>query len=102
MNYWIKEIRAGLQDAAKSPRYIETLQRRGYRFIAPVERVSATPAGSRILFAVLPFENLSGDPAQEYLSDGLTDEMIAQLARINPSRLRVIARSPPLNSTATT
>jgi TolB-like protein/Flp pilus assembly protein TadD len=101
LNYCIKEIRAALEDAAKSPRYIETLQRRGYRFIAPVERVSAKPAGSRILLAVLPFENLSGDPAQEYLSDGLTDEMIAQLGRINPSRLGVIARTSAMKYKAT-
>ena len=43
--------------------------------------------------AVLPFANLSGDPEQEYLSDGLTQEMIAQLGRLHPATLSVIART---------
>ena len=47
----------------------------------------------RALLAVLPFENLSGDPEQEYVSDGLTEEMIAQLGRIDPEHLGVIART---------
>ena len=46
-----------------------------------------------IKLAVLPFENLTGDPGQEFLSDGLTDEMIAQLGRLHPQRLHVIART---------
>ncbi len=46
-----------------------------------------------IKLAVLPFENLTGDPEQEYFSDGLTDEMIAQLGRLHPQRLSVIART---------
>ena len=49
--------------------------------------------GAPIKLAVLPFENLTGDPEQEYFSDGLTDEMITQLGRLQPDRLRVIARS---------
>jgi TolB-like protein/tetratricopeptide (TPR) repeat protein len=48
---------------------------------------------SRVMIAVLPFENLSGDPEQEYLSDGLTEEMINQLGRFNPLTLGVIART---------
>ena len=43
--------------------------------------------------AVLPFENLTGDPAQEYFSDGLTEETITQLGRLHPRRLSVIART---------
>jgi TolB-like protein/tetratricopeptide (TPR) repeat protein len=46
-----------------------------------------------IKLAVLPFENLTGDPNQEYFSDGLTDEMITQLGRLHPQRLSVIART---------
>jgi serine/threonine protein kinase/Flp pilus assembly protein TadD len=49
--------------------------------------------GQRIMLAVLPFENLSGDPKQEYFSDGLTEEMISQLGRWQPQRLGVIART---------
>lgn len=45
------------------------------------------------MLAVLPFENLTGDPNQEYLADGLTEEMISQLARLNPEHLGVIART---------
>jgi len=43
--------------------------------------------------AVLPFENLTGDAAQDYFSDGLTEEMIAQLGRLDPQRMGVIART---------
>ena len=57
------------------------------------DRVAGRPVTSPIKLAVLPFENLTGDPAQEYFSDGLTDEMIMQLGRLRPDRLRVIARS---------
>jgi len=49
--------------------------------------------GRAIRMAVLPFANLSGDPEQEYLSDGLTQEMIAQLGRLHPETLSVIART---------
>jgi serine/threonine protein kinase/tetratricopeptide (TPR) repeat protein len=52
----------------------------------------AVPAPA-IRLAVLPFENLSGDPEQEYFSDGMTQEMIAQLGRLHPETLSVIARS---------
>jgi len=51
------------------------------------------PAGGRLMLAVLPFENLTGDPGQEYFSDGLTEEMISQLGRLDPQRLGVIART---------
>ena len=48
---------------------------------------------NRIALAVLPLRNLSGDPAQEYFSDGLTEELIGQLARIDPDHLGIIARA---------
>jgi TolB-like protein/tetratricopeptide (TPR) repeat protein len=51
-----------------------------------------TPSGA-IKLAVLPFGNPSGDPEQEYFSDGLTEEMITQLGRLHPQRLGVIART---------
>ena len=47
----------------------------------------------KIMLAVLPFENLTGDPNKEYLADGLTEETISQLGRLNPERLGVIART---------
>jgi TolB-like protein/DNA-binding winged helix-turn-helix (wHTH) protein/Tfp pilus assembly protein PilF len=50
------------------------------------------PSPERVTLAVLPFENLSGDSDQEFFSDGLTEEMIAQLGKLNPDRLTVIAR----------
>jgi len=59
------------------------------------ERLSGGTAApvETIRLAVLPFENLTGDPEQEYFSDGLTEEMIAQLGRLHPQRLAVIART---------
>jgi TolB-like protein/DNA-binding winged helix-turn-helix (wHTH) protein len=52
------------------------------------------PAPSEhIMLAVLPFQNLSGDPGQEYFSDGLTEEIISQLGSLSPERLRVISRT---------
>jgi TolB-like protein/DNA-binding winged helix-turn-helix (wHTH) protein/Flp pilus assembly protein TadD len=55
---------------------------------------SATPLApfsARVTLAVLPFDNLSGDPEQEFFSDGMTEEMIAQLGKLNPERLTVMA-----------
>jgi TolB-like protein/DNA-binding winged helix-turn-helix (wHTH) protein/Flp pilus assembly protein TadD len=148
LNTAVRKLREALGDSAETPRYVETLARRGYRFIAPVaprrvaqvadsasaDAVSVQPypeprpstsarrflisaivvvicaaalvaywvvarprppiqSGRRLTLAVLPFDNLSGDADQEYLSDGLTEEMITQLARLEPDRLRVLARS---------
>jgi serine/threonine protein kinase/tetratricopeptide (TPR) repeat protein len=56
-------------------------------------RSPANPSPAKILMAVLPFENLNGDPEEEYFCDGLTDEMINQLGRLVPQRLGVIART---------
>ena len=162
LNNAINRLREALGDSAESPRFLETLPRRGYRFIAAVESIappspqdskpqvedsSTTPpapasdevaappmkssksslrarpwiaagAGVAALFAllvslntggvrqrllgaspprriqsiaVLPLENLSGDPSQEYFADGMTDELITQLAQIGG--LRVISRT---------
>jgi TolB-like protein/DNA-binding winged helix-turn-helix (wHTH) protein len=51
------------------------------------------PRSQKIMLAVLPFENLTGDPNKEYLADGLTEETISQLGRLNPEQLGVIART---------
>lgn len=56
-------------------------------------RSVAAPVNGKIMLAVLPFENMSGDPEQEYFSSGLTEEMITQLGRLEPERLGVIART---------
>jgi len=53
----------------------------------------AVPSPAKMMLVVLPFQNLSGDPEQEYFSDGLTDEMITELARLQPESLSVIART---------
>jgi TolB-like protein/DNA-binding winged helix-turn-helix (wHTH) protein len=51
------------------------------------------PRSQKVILAVLPFENLTGDPAKEYLADGLTEETISHLGRLDPERLDVIART---------
>jgi TolB-like protein/DNA-binding winged helix-turn-helix (wHTH) protein/Tfp pilus assembly protein PilF len=56
----------------------------------------AAPSG-RTMLAVLPFENLTGDPHQDYFSDGLTEEMITQLGRLDPRQLGVIARTSAMS-----
>jgi TolB-like protein/DNA-binding winged helix-turn-helix (wHTH) protein/Tfp pilus assembly protein PilF len=139
LNNAMKRLRAALDDDAENPRFIETLPRHGYRFIASVNGVDQTsapesapirnlgggwrllafgalaviaaavalvgfnrggvrdrlfekPAAARIhSIAVLPLQNLSGDPQQEYFADGMTDELIAELAKIGV--LRVISRT---------
>lgn len=145
LNSAIKKLRAALGDSPENSRYIETIPRVGYRFIAPVQEVllgqppaheidrsrlegrarprarrtgllvagsvgllvvlfaatfswrrfapHSSPAPETMSLAVLPFANLTGDSAQEYFSDGLTEEMISQLGQVNPGRLRVIART---------
>ena len=147
LNLCIREVRAALDDDADTPRYVETLPRRGYRFIAQVnglqrdarsgaitgepdqleasERpysrwqplwlrvaagivaafaigVFAWGIGRRWVgagdshpsihtLAVLPLANLSNDPEQEFFADGMTDELITNLAKV--SALRVISRT---------
>jgi TolB-like protein/Tfp pilus assembly protein PilF len=56
-------------------------------------RAVPPPKPEKIMLAVLPFQNLTGDAKQEYLADGLTEEMIAQLSRLHPEQLGVIART---------
>jgi len=174
LNSSVRDLRAVLGDSVQEPRFIETLPKLGYRFIAPVavegetmtsalnvvspSVTSATatpaaqpgsgtskptsvlapaestsrrltrrwqlavamvmcavalfalltaayrsrranpgaPAAGRIMVAVLPFENLTGDATQEYLSEGLTDEIISWLNPIDPKQLGVIARASAL------
>jgi TolB-like protein/tetratricopeptide (TPR) repeat protein len=96
LNAAVARLREALGDSAERPRFIETLPKRGYRFIGTVADAvpapgPAAPARKRLL--VLPFVNLTGDPAQEYLSDAVTDEVITELAALAPDILAVIART---------
>ena len=145
LNASIKKLRQALRDDAACPHFIETLPKRGYRFIAAVETNSRAPQASeqtatthlahpaarwrsigrtafltgaigiiviatvlpvlwkrvagpvsrhsKIMLAVLPFDNLSSDRSQDYLTEGMTEELITQLGRWNPERLGVIART---------
>src|SRR5256714_280719 len=87
INNAIKRLREALADTAETPRYIETLPRRGYRFVGTIE-----PSVARMRsLAVLPLENLSHDPEQEYFADGLTEALITTLAKIGD--LRVVSRT---------
>jgi len=92
----ISVLRRILGAGRNGQRYIATVSRRGYRFAAPVTQAGPQPRASipgKLMLAVLPFENLSEERTQEYFNDGLTEEMITQLSRLNPERLGVIART---------
>lgn len=139
INFSINQIRDALGDDPRTPRYVETLPRKGYRFIAPVTETPAEllmaeaapkpavvsqrgPRMRKLLLltiaavalaaialavkmgasrqtraqpieslAVLPLDNLSRDPEQEFFVDGMTDELITDLAKI--SALRVVSRT---------
>src|SRR2546428_7062133 len=83
----IKRLREALGDSAETPRFVETLSRRGYRFIGKIE-YNAPRMRS---LAVLPLENLSHDPQQEYFAEGLTEALITTLAKVG--ELRVVSRT---------
>ncbi|HEY7923496.1 MAG: winged helix-turn-helix domain-containing tetratricopeptide repeat protein [Burkholderiales bacterium] len=141
LNNAVRRLREILGDSAETPRFVETVARRGYRFMAPAEwlgpageaktpptggrrragvavavaavglsllavaiigsRRPAPHASEKVLIAVLPFAELGGDASQEYFADGLTEEMIAQLGRLEPERLAVIARTSVMRYKAT-
>jgi adenylate cyclase len=100
----VSEVRQAIGDSKQT--IIATVPRRGYRFAAPVLRVATSTATSggadsgthsqslrldRPSVAVLPFANLSGDPQQDYFSDGITEDITTELSRF--SELSVIARN---------
>lgn len=146
----VGKLRAALNDSAAEPKYIETVGRRGYRFIADVEwlspqiapvmpqpdvperrfpqrrsavavsvvlcllaaailfgwqqqrRTRDSATDSTVMLAVLPFANLTGDANQEYLSEGMTEQMVATLGKIDPGRVQVIARTSVMHYKNTT
>jgi TolB-like protein/Flp pilus assembly protein TadD len=79
--------------------YIETIPKRGYRFTGDV--IAPRDARERHLIVVLPFENLSGTRKSDAFGDGLTEEMITQLGRMNPEGLGVIARTSSMTYKST-
>lgn len=99
----IARIRETLGDSAETPHYIETLPRRGYRFMERVDEIKPEASTSTLrprvgsdargiqAIAVLPLEDLSGEPGHEYFADGMTEALITSLAKIKA--LRVISRT---------
>jgi adenylate cyclase len=83
----VNRIREVLGDSAESPRFIETIPRQGYRFIANIE----TEASEQASIAVLPFINMSADPENEFFADGITEEIINVLSQME--QLHVAART---------
>jgi TolB-like protein/tetratricopeptide (TPR) repeat protein len=84
VNTAIRKVRLALHDSSSSPKFIETVGSRGYRFVHPVESVDdRNPAQRVVTVAVLPFENL-GPREDDPISDGLTELIISQLGRLRP------------------
>jgi TolB-like protein len=88
----ITDIRQAFGDSPEQPGYVETVAKRGYRLIAPVEPMDdVEAAGGPRGLVVLPFRDLSPGADQEYFADGLTEQTIADLSQIHG--LRVISRT---------
>jgi TolB-like protein len=83
LNSAVSRLRDALGDSANSPSFIETIPKRGYRFVVPIPK--------RPSVAVMPFVNQTADAKDEYFGDGLTDELIRVLSRVEG--LRVTAPS---------
>src|ERR1700756_570534 len=71
LNFCIRQIREAIGDTAGTPRFIETLPRRGYRFLLPVETSSPAAPKTVTRLIVLPFRMLRPDPATEFLAFSL-------------------------------
>jgi TolB-like protein len=95
LNTCINKIREALGDTAEKPRFVETLPRRGYRFIGAQPTGAGIAAKQIESLVVLPLENLSRDAEQEYFADGLTETLITNLAKI--SALRVVSRTTAMH-----
>jgi TolB-like protein/Tfp pilus assembly protein PilF len=103
LNTAVRKLRQALGDDAEKPRFIETVSGKGYRFMAaavkatepelpPARELKAGADNHRILVVVFPFQPLSKDASESYISDGITDELISCLAEASPSQLGVIGR----------
>jgi len=96
--FCVSQLRDALGDDSHHPSYIETIAKRGYRLIAPVRfleeptdaRQTSAPSPPASI-AVLPFENLSGDPEQRYFVYGMRDALITDLSKVGA--LKVISRT---------
>ena len=94
-------LRRALQDDSSGPKFIETVARRGYRFVAQVKKIPAparasedeqfTSARRVPILAVLPFTNATGDVELQYLAEGIPQTLINSFSGL--SQLRVISRS---------
>jgi len=83
LNFCIRQVREAVGDTADTPRFIETLPRRGYRFLVPAETSSpAAPQRARRVI-VLPFRMLRPDPAIEFLAFSLPDALTTALSGLN-------------------
>ncbi len=94
LTHCIAEVRQALSDDVRKPRFVRTLSRHGYKFIAPVVEVGVTAAASpppRSAIVVLPFANIGSDPENEYFCDGLSEELINALTKVGG--LDVVAHS---------
>jgi TolB-like protein len=93
LNTAMRKVRRALGDSSDHPVFVETVPGKGYRFIAAV---TAGPGPDHVTLGVLPFANLSDDPAREHLADGLTEETIAALGQVGCEHLSVIGRTSTL------
>jgi DNA-binding winged helix-turn-helix (wHTH) protein/tetratricopeptide (TPR) repeat protein len=80
LNFCIRQIREALGDRADAPRFVETLPRRGYRFLMPVTEVSAKQPGKVTRLIVLPFRLLKADPDIDFLAFSLPDALTVSLS----------------------
>jgi len=96
----LSAVRHALGDGVHGSQFIVTVPRRGFRFVADVRQVHGTKSATTAhvaasvaspSVAVLPFANLSGDPAKEYFGDGMADQLIHLLSRVQG--LKVPART---------
>ena len=107
LNAAVRRLRVTLGDTAETPRFIETIHRRGYRFLAwsigPTEGsgLRAQGSGKDILvakIAVMPFVSFNGEFRASRFSEGLTEETVTQVARLCPTHVAVLARASVLNA----